>query len=137
MKVIFDTNIWISFLIGKQLSQLSPLLSEGGITLVLSPTLLNEIKDVASRPHLKKYFKEDSVHALIEFMEIVGEMHNPVPANKLCRDEKDNFLLDLIEVSVADFLVTGDKDLLEIRAFKSALIITPVEFTARMAPEPG
>jgi predicted nucleic acid-binding protein len=31
----------------------------------------------------------------------------------MCRDPKDNFLLDLIDVSMADYLVTGDKELSE------------------------
>lgn len=137
MKVIFDTNIWISFLIGKQLSQLKPLLSSGAITLILSSALLDEINEVASRPHLKKYFKEDKVHALLQFMENIGDTFNPAPVNSLCRDEKDNFLLDLIEVSNADFLVTGDKDLLELRTFKSASILTVAQFLARMVSISG
>jgi hypothetical protein len=48
--------------------------------------------------------------------------------NSLSRDPKDNFLLDLIEFSEADFLVTGDKDLLELNPFKTAKILTPTEF---------
>ncbi len=49
-------------------------------------------------------------------------MHN------ICIDPKDNFLLDLIDVSKADYLVTGDKDLLEHNPFKTAKILTPAEF---------
>ncbi|WP_373495068.1 hypothetical protein [Aquiflexum sp.] len=42
--------------------------------------------------------------------------------------EKDSFLLDLIDSSEADLLVTGDKDLLEIKTFGSAKILSPQEF---------
>ena len=41
---------------------------------------------------------------------------------------QDNFLLDLIDYSKADFLVTGDSDLLLHNPFKTAQIITPNEF---------
>ena len=46
----------------------------------------------------------------------------------MSRDPKDNFLLDLIDFSKADYLVTGDKDLLEHNPFKTAQILTPNEF---------
>lgn len=48
--------------------------------------------------------------------------------NTLSRDPKDNFLLDLIEFSNADYLVTGDKDLLELSPFMTAKILTPSNF---------
>ncbi len=43
VKVIFDTNVWISFLIGKRLSQIQNYISDGRITVVISEQLLNEI----------------------------------------------------------------------------------------------
>jgi len=46
----------------------------------------------------------------------------------LCKDPKDNFLLDLIEGSKADVLVTGDKDLLKLNPFNLTHIITPKQF---------
>jgi len=46
----------------------------------------------------------------------------------LCNDPKDNFLLDLIESSNANVLVTGDKELLKLNPFKTAQIITPKQF---------
>ena len=41
------------------------------------------------------------------------------------KDSKDNFLLDLIDFSEADYLVTSDKDLLLHNPFKKATILTP------------
>ena len=48
-KVIIDTNIWISYLIGFQLGDLTQLLSEGKIELVLSEQLRTEIIEVTRR----------------------------------------------------------------------------------------
>ncbi|MCU0323412.1 MAG: putative toxin-antitoxin system toxin component, PIN family, partial [Chitinophagaceae bacterium] len=56
IKVIFDTNVWISFLIGKRLSFIKEYISNGQITLVTTAQLLTEIKEVTSREKLKKYF---------------------------------------------------------------------------------
>jgi uncharacterized protein len=48
---------------------------------------------------------------------------------------KDNFLLDLIDYSKADYLVTGDKDLLAHNPFKTAKILTPTEFEKGLKKE--
>ena len=56
VKVIFDTNVWISFLIGKRLKKIKQRITDGGITIVISEQLLTEIKTVTIREKLKKYF---------------------------------------------------------------------------------
>jgi uncharacterized protein len=128
VKVIFDTNVWISFLIGKRLSKIKQRISSGGIIIVTTEQLLTEIKIVTSREKLKKYFPKESVTELIELMETIAEKVEIKPTHTISRDPKDNFLLDLIDFSKADYLVTGDKDLLEHNPFKTAQIITPTEF---------
>jgi uncharacterized protein len=131
-KVIFDTNVWISFLIGKRLSFLKPLLANGQVTIVYCDQLILELKDVTSRPKLKKYFPHNEVKEMLELIEVIGLKFEIVNIHKVCRDLKDNFLLDLIEVSNADYLVTGDKDLKVLNPFKTAHILTPAEFEVQM-----
>lgn len=46
----------------------------------------------------------------------------------VCRDSKDNFLLSLSQDSKADFLITGDKDLLVLEKFKSTRVLTISDF---------
>jgi len=46
----------------------------------------------------------------------------------ICRDAKDNFLLSLAKDSKADFLITGDKDLLVLKQFEGVQIVTIAEF---------
>ncbi len=125
IKVIFDTNVWISFLIGKRLSSIKKQIANGRITLIVTKQLLYEIKEVTGREKLKKYFPKERV---IELLETIAEQVEIKPVHSINRDPKDNFLLDLIDFSKADFLVTGDKDLLEHNPFKTATILTPAEF---------
>lgn len=132
IKVIFDTNVWISFLIGKQLAKIKHYISDGSITIITSQQLLAEIRIVTSREKLQKYFPKESVKELIEFMESVAEKIDTTPTHSISRDPKDNFLLDLIDFSKADYLVTGDKDLLEHNPFKTAQILTPTEFEKQL-----
>ncbi len=132
VKVIFDTNVWISFLIGKRLTFLSAYISTGQIKIIYCNQLIDEIRDVTSRQKLKKYFPKESVKELLELIETIGEFYEFQPINFINRDPKDNFLLDLIEVSKADYLVTGDKDLLLHNPFKTASILTASSFEAEM-----
>lgn len=128
IKVIIDTNLWISFLIGKQLKSLKPLLVEQTIQPILSEQLLQEIFLVTQRPKLQKYFPQSKVNELIDFLKIIGLSIDIRSEVSLCRDEKDNYLLALAKNSQADFLVTGDKDLLVLQQFESTKILTYQEF---------
>ncbi len=128
IKVIFDTNVWISFLIGKRLQIIQDYILDGSITIIITEQLLVEIKEVAFRPKLKKYFPQNKIVELIEFLEIIGLKKEIQSSVSLCKDPKDNFLLDLIESSNAHVLVTGDKELLKLNPFKTAQIITPKQF---------
>lgn len=128
VKVIFDTNVWISFLIGKRLSKIKQHISDRSIIIVTSEQLLTEIKRVTNREKLQKYFPKDAVKELIDILNTIAQNVQIKPIHFISRDPKDNFLLDLIDISRADFLVTGDKDLLELNPFKTAQIVTPVQF---------
>lgn len=128
IKVIIGTNLWISFLIGKQLKSLKPLLVEQTIQPILSEQLLQEIALVTQRPKLQKYFPQSKVNELIDFLKIIGLSIDIRSEVSLCRDEKDNYLLALAKDSQADFLITGDKDLLVLQQFESTKIVTYQQF---------
>jgi putative PIN family toxin of toxin-antitoxin system len=128
IKVIFDTNVWISFLIGKRLSIIEKYISNRQIIIVTTDQLIEEIKEVTNREDLKKYFPYSKVLELIRFLEIVAEKHKITPQHFINRDPKDDFLLDLITASKADYLVTGDKDLLTLHPFETTAILTPFDF---------
>jgi len=132
IKVIFDTNVWISFLIGKRLLFIKNYIADGQITIIITQQLLDEIKDVTSKERIKKYFPKESVSELIELLETIAEHIEIKPTHFINRDPKDNFLLDLIDFSRVDFLVTGDKDLLVHNPFKTATILTPADFEKTM-----
>lgn len=131
-KVIFDTNVWISFLIGKRLSFLKDIIASGQVTIIYCDQLLAELEEVTSRQKLKKYFPGNEVREMLELIKVIGLGYDIESVHEACRDEKDNFLLDLIEFSKADYLVSGDKDLKELNPFKTAQILTPSEFETEM-----
>lgn len=89
---------------------------------------MNEINLVTGREKLKSYFRKESVIELIEFLETIAEKVEINPAHFICRDPKGNFPPRLIDFSGADYLVTGDEDLLEHNPFKTAVILAPAGF---------
>ena len=50
------------------------------------------------------------------------------PLQNWCRDVKDNYLLALSKDADADYLITGDKDLLVLKQFENTLIVTLPQF---------
>jgi putative PIN family toxin of toxin-antitoxin system len=122
--VILDTNLWISFLISKYYSFLDNFVLKGKVKLIFSEELFNEFISIAERPKFKKYFSDSDINQLIQMIDKYGILIKVVSEIKLCRDIKDNFLLNLAVDSKADFLVTGDKDLLEIKNIQLTKIVT-------------
>ncbi len=127
-KVILDTNLWISFLISKNFSQIDELIEKQRIKLIFSNELLEEFIDTVSRPKFKKYFSKKDIEKILEYFDQFGELVKVKSDIKICRDEKDNFLLNLSVDSKADYLVTGDKDLLILEKIENTKILTFTEF---------
>ena len=128
IRVIVDTNIWISSLIGHQLLHLRELLSYPEIELVVTERLIQEIIVVAQRPKFTRYFRVEDVNLLHEWMEqnMVNVPLGDIPSR--CRDPKDDYLLELAVQSKAIYLVSGDSDLLEMGTIGDCRIMTVKQF---------
>jgi putative PIN family toxin of toxin-antitoxin system len=85
---------------------------------------LDEFIDVAGRPKFRSYFPEEDVEELLSLFDEFGEIIDVTSEVDLCRDAKDNFLLALAKDGHADFLITGDEDLLKIRDFEKTRILS-------------
>ncbi len=68
---------------------------------------------------------------IYEFLSIVklSKTYQPKIKINVCRDKKDNFLLELAETANANLLITGDKDLLVLKTWKNTLIMSPANFS--------
>lgn len=127
-RVILDTNLWISFLISKDYSYLDDYIINKRVILIFSNELFNEFLEVINRPKFKKYFSKKETAYLVSQIERYAHMVEVVSDKMLCRDSKDNFLLNLSIDSKADYLITGDKDLLDLKKIESTLILTITDF---------
>ncbi|OFX57336.1 MAG: putative toxin-antitoxin system toxin component, PIN family [Bacteroidetes bacterium GWA2_30_7] len=128
IKIVIDVNLFISFLIGKRLKKLKQHIVNLVVELQYNDILLQEIRIVTKRPKLVKYFNPSDVDDLIDLIETIGTEINVKSEPIICRDLKDNYLLGLSEFGKANYLVTGDSDLLVLKEFKGTKIITITEF---------
>ena len=132
IKVIIDTNLWISFLIGKELAKLKELIVDRTIQVVLCEQIIEEINLVTQRPKLQKYFPATKVQELLELLRIIGLWIEVTSEVSICRDAKDNYLLALAKDSQANFLITGDADLLSLVNFEGTKISTYKDFLGKI-----
>ncbi len=128
IRVVIDTNIWIAFLIGKTLSGLSKAIITDRIKVLFSQELFEEFIEVLQRPKFKKYFSQNDITELISLIHLNTEFIEIRERFKDCRDPKDNFLLDLCVSGKADYLLTGDAELLVLTPFHGVKIINYSEF---------
>ena len=127
-RIIIDTNLWISFLLSRKYAFIDKLLSNKKIQLVFCHELLAELMEVAARPKLRRFFTPDDKKMVFDLIERYADYVIVSSNVDLCRDDKDNFLLSLAKDSDADFLITGDKDLLVIKKFEDTMIVTIAEY---------
>lgn len=132
IRVIVDTNLWISSLIGRQLTTLRELLSVPRIELVVTEQLKEEVITVAKRPKFARYFTSEDVASLEKWMteNMIDVPLGEIPAR--CRDPKDDYLLELAIQSKAIYLVSGDSDLLDIGVIGECRIMTVHQFMQEM-----
>lgn len=131
IRIIIDTNILISYLISNKAINLDLIFSSDKIAILFSKELIDELHEVIQRPKMRKYFsEEDAVSILIKIVQL-GEVYFPEPTVTICNDPKDNFLLDLAKAGDANYLLTGDDDLLRLQQFENTHILTYKQFSSK------
>ena len=131
-KIIIDTNLWISFLIGKRLSTLKSLLSNTDFTVFVCDELIVEIQKISAKQKIKRYISKDDISYLCDVIDKCCQfIHNKQEAvSSDLRDVNDLYLLSLADTVNADYILTGDKDLLTLQAHNRTKIVTYNDFSA-------
>ena len=84
MKVVVDTNLWISFLLhGKVYKSLLDIISRRDVLLVLAKYSIDELVSVASRPKFAQYIPQEALNAFVDFLLENGEFSGAAGAYQL------------------------------------------------------
>ncbi len=127
-RIVFDTNIYLSaFLFSGKPRVIVDLAIENRISVYISYPILHEIQEILKRE--KFLLREEQIDGLIREIEQLAII--VYPKSKIidiCRDSEDHIILECAVQSKADFIVTGDKDLLVLGTFLGTEIISPTDY---------
>jgi putative PIN family toxin of toxin-antitoxin system len=132
MKVAVDTNVFISTIIKPEshIGMIVVRMRNGDFTLLYSSQMLEEFAEVVTRDKIWKKYKltDETFNSFVNSLTAHGERVEVVTVVDVCRDPDDNLLLSIALDGKADYIVSGDKDLLDLISFQNIPIIKPSEF---------
>jgi uncharacterized protein len=132
LRVVLDTNLIVSgsLWLGIPGKVLDAAL-DGLMASVTSEPILAELNRVLSRDKFEPKFRERGLtpRDVVSRFRLSSEIIDPLPINNIpVRDPKDVILVECAVAGQVDYLISGDKDLLEMTGFPSVTAISPSKF---------
>lgn len=129
LRFVFDTNVIVSavLLAGSTPRQAFDKALDEGVILISVPVLL-ELAEVLGRAKLNKYLLEEERMRFLVALLKESELIEVTDTITECRDVRDNKFLELAADGKADYLISGDEDLLVLNPFRGIPILTARDF---------
>lgn len=126
LKVVVDANIWISALLNSNKAlEVVRLLEQDQYQLICAEALLCELAEVMDRPKFQAKIQPRRKEDLLELVREKAQfVELPAGIGNVCRDPKDEVYIVCAVVAQADFLVSGDQDLLDLKEHEEVKIIS-------------
>ena len=130
MRVVLDANVLVSAVISQAGPPREIVMAwvDERFELVASPALLDELSDVLARPRLRRWV---SLAVAAEFVDGLAQdavlVADPPPQPGLTADPDDDYLIVLARAAGADYLVSGDRHLLDLEE-PDPPVLTPRQF---------
>lgn len=130
LKFVIDVNVFISALLfPKSKPYLAVEKAQDLGDILMSIEVWKELEEVTARPKFNRYLDvEDRLKFLLDLSNTVSLVININQRINECRDPKDNKYLELAVSGKADYIITGDQDLLVLNPFREIKIITVDQF---------
>lgn len=129
IRVVFDTNVIVSaMLFGDSVPGRAFLDVLDNGTILMSRSLARELSEVLGREKFDRYVSREQRDRFLASLIRESDMIEVTESIRACRDPKDNRILELAVDGNADFIVTGDADLLVLNSFRGVRILTPAAF---------
>ena len=127
MRVVLDTNIFISAVLGGKVGIIIDEWKAGKFTLVVTDEIAHEYLDVINRPKFK--IPEIEIVSVTDYLLRTAEfVTSEEKINVVVADVTDNKFLEAAVAGKVKYIVSGDKHLLEIESFRGISIIKANEF---------
>jgi len=128
IRLVVDSNIWISALWSQDFQIRTNAFFKSENCLVFSEMLFYELDKTIRKPHLAKKISQTNYVELVSKLRTVTKLVDVRSKVEICRDPKDNYLLALAKDGDADYLITGDYDLLVLEEFGKTKIVMLSDF---------
>lgn len=128
MKIVLDTNIFVSSFFGGKPKEIIDLWKNGDVSLCLSRDIIDEYINVLRRMHLGN--EQELVELINYFKKGINCLFtaNPPALNIVERDPDDNKFIECAVAADSKYIVTGDNDLLDIKSYFEIKIVSPATF---------
>ena len=131
IKVVLDTNIYISGLITRGGKPDLIIKKIENYHLFCAEEILEEIKRVLQYPKIKNKYSltEDDIEDYLIYIRSVATIVTSLPEVKIIEeDTADNIILACADKANADYIISGDKHLKNLKEYKGIKILAPAEF---------
>jgi len=135
MRVLIDRNVFLSYILAPSeprsvTTVITACLTANQIDLLIPPEQINELADsVANKRYFRTHIPRALIDDLLAQLVALGEMHPALDEfASFSRDPKDDYLVAYGIVNEADYLITGDRDLLVLDRVGELQVVTPAEF---------
>jgi putative PIN family toxin of toxin-antitoxin system len=133
MRVVLDTNIFISSVLGGKLKAIIDEWKAGKFKLIVSEAIAREYLDVINRPKFK--IPPIEIMAVTEYLLQTAEFVTPEEQIVVVvADPTDNKFLEAAVVGKVNYIVSGDAHLQELGSFREIPIIKAVDFIGLLNP---
>lgn len=130
-RVVLDTNVFVSaFLFGGKPRLILDWVEQGRIALCYSAPMRTEVEVLAEKFH----WRPEMIDFACGPYWTGGLRVKPRRQIQACSDPDDDHVLECAVEAQAEFIVTGDKHLLNMSPFEQILILTPAQFLRSMLP---
>jgi len=131
VRCVFDTNVLVSALLNREglpASAFRYVFTHGQV--LLSSELFGEIQEVLDRPKFRRYLQPSELEEFLRALHTQAVWVKVATKVQLCRDPKDDKILELAWDGQAQYIISGDNDLLVLNPFGNIPILTVEAFGA-------
>lgn len=136
MRAVFDTHVLMSGLLWRGTPHALPVqVRSNTLTLISSPALLMELSVVLERPKFDAILMRSNTsraQTLTEVRKLADVIDPPPLAHPVCRDPDEDAVLALAIAAQADWVISGDDDLLCLGSFGEIPVLTPAQVLQRV-----
>jgi putative PIN family toxin of toxin-antitoxin system len=126
-RVVFDTNVWITYFYNGEFEELLEIVEELNITIYASIKLRQELTSVLLRPKLVKKLNYPTERYVAFYRQLSTEIEIDERFDRI-KDLKDNYIIDIAYTGHCSHVITGDPHLLSLKHVGRIQIISLADF---------